>query len=62
MIAKSLHERTTFKIMLKGLKIKGIKLNEKGLIQETAYITRTAWAVFKYCGTKTATLSLSTRS
>jgi hypothetical protein len=24
--------------MLKGLKIKGIKLNEKSLIQETAYI------------------------
>ncbi len=24
--------------------------------------TRTAWAVFKYCGTKTATLSLSVRS
>jgi hypothetical protein len=24
--------------------------------------TRTAWAVFKYCGTKTATLSLSIRS
>ncbi len=24
-------------------------------------LTRTAWAVFKYCGTKTATLSLSIR-
>ncbi len=24
--------------------------------------TRTAWAVFKYCGTKTATLGLSIRS
>jgi hypothetical protein len=25
-------------------------------------LTRTAWAVFKYCGTKTATLGLITRS
>jgi hypothetical protein len=25
-------------------------------------ITRTAWAVFKYCGTKTATIGLSIRS
>jgi hypothetical protein len=24
--------------------------------------TRTAWAVFKYCGTKTATLGLSIKS
>ena len=37
--------------------------NSKGA-QYTAGLvkTRTAWAVFKYCGTKTATLSLRIRA
>jgi len=29
---------------------------------EIQELTRTAWAVFKYCGTKTAALNLSIRS
>ncbi len=36
-------------------------LIERTWVDSTA-LTRTAWAVFKYCGTKTATLSLSIRS
>ncbi len=35
---------------------------EKGklrIIATVTKVTRTAWAVFKYCGTKTATLGLS---
>ncbi len=51
-----------FKSIIMKKKFLNIKFTQLKVMNQIIKLTRTAWAVFKYCATKTATLSLSIRS